>query len=156
MQNLKREEVLDVFRQDYPQYMWSLPTLSRRMCTFGIKYVDYNTNLDDVRNFVRTEVDGPAKLPGYRMMQRKLCEQHDLAVPHSPVYNVMTDEYPEGLEARANVGQGGKRKKGPTSAFTSLVIVVLLLHGLGAVYIKVAYIDTLSSKTLLALNRVKG
>ena len=104
--------------------MWSLPTLSRRMRTFGIKYVDYNTNLDDVRNAVRTEVDGPGKLLGYRMMQRKLREQHDLAVPRSLVYNVMTDEYPEGLEARADVGQGGKRTRGPTGAFTSLVIIV--------------------------------
>ena len=69
---------------------------------------------------------------------------------------MLTDEYPEGLEARANVGQGGKRKRGPTGAFTSLVIVVYFLHGLGAVYIKVAYMNTLSSKTLLALNRVKG
>ncbi len=124
MQNLKREEVLDFLRRDYPQYMWSLPTLSRRMCTFGIKYVDYNTNLEDVRDAVRTEIDGPGKLLGYRMLQRKLREQHDLAVPRSLVYNVMTDEYPEGLEARANVGLGRKKKRGPTGTFTSLVIVI--------------------------------
>ncbi len=59
----------------------------------------------------RTEINGPGKLLGYRMMQRKLCEQHDLAVLHSLVYNVMTDEYPEGLEARANFGLGRKKKR---------------------------------------------
>ena len=42
MQNMKREEALDFLRRDYPQYAWSLPTLSRRMRHFGIKYVNYN------------------------------------------------------------------------------------------------------------------
>ena len=92
------------------------------MRTFGIKYVEYAINLDNVRNAVRAEMYGPGKLLGYRMMQRKLREHHDLAIPRSLVYNIMTDEHPEGLEARANVGQGRKKKRGPTGAFTSLVI----------------------------------
>ena len=56
MQNLKREEVLDFLKRDYLQYTWSLPTLSRRMRTLGIKYVDYAINLDHVRNAVRAEM----------------------------------------------------------------------------------------------------
>ena len=31
LQNLPRKEVLDFLGRDYPQYAWSLPTLSRRM-----------------------------------------------------------------------------------------------------------------------------
>ena len=31
LQNLTRKEVLDFLGRDYPQYAWSLPTLSRRM-----------------------------------------------------------------------------------------------------------------------------
>ena len=30
LQNLQRKEVLDFVERDYPQYAWSLPTLSRR------------------------------------------------------------------------------------------------------------------------------
>mgnify|MGYP002804450994 CR=1 FL=1 len=80
MQNLKREEVLDFLKRDYPQYMWSLSTLSRRMRTFGIKYVDCALNLDNVRSAVRAEMDGPGKLLGYRMMQRKLREQQHFSI----------------------------------------------------------------------------
>ena len=83
IQNLNRKEVLDFLKRDYLQYAWSLPTLSRRMRAFGIKYINYNTNIDDVRNAVRSELDGPGKLLGYRMMHRKIREQHGLAVPRS-------------------------------------------------------------------------
>ena len=72
MQNMKREEALDFLRRDYPQYAWSLPTLSRRMRHFGIKYVNYNTDLEEVRQAIQTELDGPGKLLGYRTMQRKV------------------------------------------------------------------------------------
>ena len=82
MQNMKREEALDFLRRDYPQYAWSLPTLSRRMRHFGIKYVNYNTDLEEVRQAIQTKLDGPGKLLGYRTMQRKVRENHGLAVPH--------------------------------------------------------------------------
>ena len=36
------------------------------MRKFGIKYVDYNTNVDDVKKAVEAEIDGPGKLLGYR------------------------------------------------------------------------------------------
>ena len=127
MQNLKRAEVLDFLKRDSPQYAWSLPMLSRRMRAFDIKYVDYDTNLEHVQNAIKTEIDGPGKLLGYRMMQRKIREQHGLAVPRLLVYDVMTDVNPEGLEARGNVGGGRKRKRGPTGTFTSLVMVINVL-----------------------------
>ena len=35
LQNLPRKEVLDFLGRDYPQYAWSLATLSRRMAPGG-------------------------------------------------------------------------------------------------------------------------
>ena len=60
MQNLRRQEIL------YFLMRGTLPTLSIRMRKFGIKYVDYNTNVDDVKKAVEAEIDGPGKLLGYR------------------------------------------------------------------------------------------
>ena len=121
MQNMKREEALDFLRRDYPQYAWSLPTLSRRMRHFGIKYVNYNTDLEEVRQAIQTELDGPGKLLGYRTMQRKVRENHGLAVPRGLVYDVMTEINPEGLQQRGGVGQTRRNKRGKTGTLTSLV-----------------------------------
>ena len=59
LQNLTRREVLDFLGRDYPQYAWSLPTLSRRMAHFGVKYVDYETDLKVVEKAVKEETSGP-------------------------------------------------------------------------------------------------
>jgi hypothetical protein len=72
LQNLQRKEVLDFVQRDYPQYTWSLPTLSRRMSHFGIKYVDYTISLEEVRDAFREENAGPGQLLEYRSMQRKI------------------------------------------------------------------------------------
>ena len=72
LQNLTRREVLDFLGQDYPQYAWSLPTLSRRMAHFGIKYVDYGTDLKVVEKAVKEETSGPGQLLGYRSMHKKI------------------------------------------------------------------------------------
>ena len=65
-------------------------------------------------------MEGPGQYLGYRAMQRKLREQHKLAVPRNLVYDVMGMVDPEGLERRGNVGQK-KRQRGATGTFTSLV-----------------------------------
>ena len=59
LQNLTRREVLDFLGRDYPQYAWSLPTLSRRMAHFGVKYVDYETDPKVVEKAVKEETSGP-------------------------------------------------------------------------------------------------
>ena len=71
MQNMKRSEVLDFLKRDYPEYAWSLHTLDRRMRYFDAKYINYETD----------ENDGPGQLLGYRALHKKLREQHGLAVP---------------------------------------------------------------------------
>ena len=120
LQNLSRKELLDFVQRDYPQYAWSSTTLSRRMAYFGIKYINYDTDLEAVETAVREETEGPGQLLGYRAMHKKLREQHNLAVPRGLVYDVMTLVDPEGLERRSNVGRK-RRHRGPTGTFTSLV-----------------------------------
>ena len=53
LKNPSRKEVLEFVQRDYPQYAWSLTTLSRRMTHFNIKYIDYDTiNLEAVESAV--------------------------------------------------------------------------------------------------------
>ena len=120
IQNLTRKEVLDFLGRDYPQYVWSLPALSRRMAYLEIKYIDYETDLKVVEMAVKEGINGGGQLLGYRSMNRKLREHHQLAVPRGLVDDVMTKFDPEGLESRGKVGQK-KWHKGPTGTFTSLV-----------------------------------
>ena len=50
------------------------------MAFYDIKYVRYDTPLEDVESAVREEMEGPGQLLGYRAVQQKLREQHNLAV----------------------------------------------------------------------------
>ncbi|XP_028404817.1 uncharacterized protein LOC114527386 [Dendronephthya gigantea] len=120
MQNLTRREVLDFVKHDFPHYAWNLGTLSRRLAYFDIKYVRYDIDVQEVENIVREEIEGPGQLLGYRAMQKKLREVHNLAVPRGLVHNVMGIVVdPDGLERRGNVGVK-KRRRGAMGTFTSL------------------------------------
>ena len=52
----QKKEVLDEMERLYPQYAWSLRTLGLRMQHFGVKYIDNNVDLNDVRNAVEEEL----------------------------------------------------------------------------------------------------
>ena len=119
-QNLRRREILDFVRRDFPEYAWSLGNLSRRLAFFGIQYIKYDTDIEEVETAVREEIEGPGQLLGYRAMHKKLREQHNLAVSHDLVHDVMGLVDPEGLQRRGDVGKK-KRRRGATSTFTSLV-----------------------------------
>jgi len=119
-QNLRRWEILDFVRRDFPEYAWSLGTLSRRLAFFGIQYIKYDTDIEEVETAVREEIEGPGQLLGYRAMHKKLREQHNLAVPRDLVHDVMGLVDPEGLQRRGDVGKK-KRRRGVTGTFTSLV-----------------------------------
>ena len=54
-QNLRREEILDFMIAHYPMYAWSIRSLSRRLQYFGIKYTDYEIDLEDVKRAVKKE-----------------------------------------------------------------------------------------------------
>ena len=98
--NLKRIEVLDFVRRDYPQYSWSPSTLDRRLRHFEIWYINYDIELETVQEAVREELDGPGSLLGYRAMNQKLRIQHDIKVPRHLVHAVLGAEDPEGVEQR--------------------------------------------------------
>ena len=111
-EDLRRNEILDFLNRDYSQYAWSLSSLDRRMRYFDISYTDRNVTVEQVREAVVKEIDGPGKLLGYRAMQKKLRQEHELNVPRDLVYAVMQDVDPDGLDARGGVGTGRKKKKG--------------------------------------------
>ena len=77
--NYSRQEILDFASRDYPEYAWSLPTLNRRFNFFGIKYIRYETSVEDVKKVIQEEMESPGQYLGYRAMQRKVREQHKLA-----------------------------------------------------------------------------
>ena len=77
---------------------------------FGVHYTDKCVTVEQVREAVVKEVDGPGKLLGYRAMQKKLRQEHDLKVSRDLVYAVMSDVVPDGLQARA-LGNAKKKKE---------------------------------------------
>ena len=109
-QRLNREEILDYLERDFSQYAWSFRTLKRRLRAFGIYYTDKRASLEEVQDAVRKELDGPGKLLGYRAMQNRLRQEHDLLVPCDLVHAVMFVLDEEGLAARCPIGKKGKRK----------------------------------------------
>ena len=48
---------------------------------FDIKYINYETTVNEVIAACNTENDGPGQLLGYRALHKNLREQHGLAVP---------------------------------------------------------------------------
>lgn len=110
-QGLKRREMLDFLKKEFPFYPWSIRTLDRRMRYFGIYYMDQNLTLDDIKQAVKTELDGPGKLLGYRAMQKKVRQVWNLRVPRDMVYDIMYFYDPEGLKNRIP-GAKKKAKKG--------------------------------------------
>ena len=111
-EDLRRKELLDFLKRDYAQYTWSLSSLDRRMRYFDISYTDKNVTVEQVKEAVAKEIDGPGKLLGYRAMQKKLRQEHKLNVPRDLVYAAMQEVDPQGLEARGGVGNGRQKKKG--------------------------------------------
>ena len=111
-ENLRRNKILDFLNRDYPQYAWSLSSLDRQMRYFNISYINNDVTVGQVREAVAKEIDGPGKLFGYRAMQKKLRQEHELNVPRDLVYAVMQEVDLEGLETRGGVGNGRQKKKG--------------------------------------------
>jgi hypothetical protein len=109
-QRLQRDEILDFMRKDYSCYKWSLRSLDRRLKYLDIKYIDVNVRLEDARQAVLQELDGPGKLLGYRAMTHKIRQKYDMRVPRDLVHNIMFDLDPDGLAARAPGAKKAKAK----------------------------------------------
>ena len=86
---------------------------------FGIKFVDYDTTVDQVREAFNAEKDCPGQLLGHRAMHKRIREQYGLHVPRGLVYDVMTLDDNEGLLQRRTIGK--RRRRGQVGTFTSLV-----------------------------------
>ena len=71
-QGLKRSEIVDFLRTDFAQYPWSIRSLDRRLRYFQLYYNDQEVTVEQVQDAVRTELEGPGKLLGYRLMQKKI------------------------------------------------------------------------------------
>ena len=82
----------------------------------SLQYNDKNVSVEEVKDVVKKELEGPGKLLGYRAMHRKVRQIHDLNVPRDLVHAAMHDLDPNGLEARGPVG---KKKTNPKGSFTT-------------------------------------
>ena len=90
-QGLRREEILDFLKRDFPEYALGFRTLERRLRAFDIYFIDKNISVEQVQDAVRKELDGPGKLLGYREMQNKLRQKHGLNVLRDLFHDVMYD-----------------------------------------------------------------
>ena len=118
-QNLRRTEILDFIKREYPGYAWSLHTLNRRLSYFKIRYNDYNTDLNELENAVRQEMDGPGAFLGYRASHRKIREVRGSKVPKNIVYDMIYMVDPTGSDERGCVGWPKRPRR--TNKFTSKV-----------------------------------
>lgn len=79
-QNLKRSEVLDFVKEDFPKYTWSVATLNRCLRFYGIHYINYDTPLAEVS----------AALEG-RNLQRKRKNENGHFSSEGPLWLVSLD-----------------------------------------------------------------
>ena len=113
----KRGEALDFLKRDFPMYAWSIRSLDRRLRCFEIYYNNPEVSVDEVKDAVKKELEGPGRPLGYRAMHKKVRQEYNLHVTRHAVYNVMSDLDPEGLEARDGIGAKNKastKSKVPT------------------------------------------
>ena len=86
--------------------------MDRRLRHFNINYIKYDTPVEDVRNAVSGELEGPGRLLGVRAMTKKLRMVHNIQVPRDLVNAVMYDLDADALEERQPCTSKGKRKRG--------------------------------------------
>ena len=98
--NFRRKEILDFMKRDFSCNSWSTRTLDRRLSYFSIKYIDYDTSINEIKIKVQHELDGPGQNLGYRALAQKLRQTENLKVPRDVVYGAMYDLKPELLENR--------------------------------------------------------
>ena len=123
--NLSQSEILVLMKVHHPMYTWRLRTLSRRLQHFGIKFINYAIDVEDVKRAVVKEMDGPGRLLGYRALHKKISELHGLNVPRNLVYNVMADVNPKGLEERGRGRATQMSKEEVKTAFTFTVRILM-------------------------------
>ena len=127
-QGYKREEALDFLKRDIPMYPWSIHSLDRRLRCFEIYYNNPEVSVEEVKDAVKKELEGPWRLLGYRAMHKKVRQEYNLLVTRDAVYNIMYDLDPEVLKARGGIGAKKKRKK--VTFLQKVLIPFILLMGM--------------------------
>lgn len=94
------EEALDFLKRDLPLYAWCIRLLHRRLRYFEIYYNDQAVTVEEVKDAVTKELEGPGKLLGYRALYKKIRQEYNLQVTRDAVYNAMYDLDPEGLHRK--------------------------------------------------------
>ena len=84
-QGLKRSEIVDFLQTDFSQYPWSICSLDCHLRYFQLYYNDQEVTVEQVQDAVRTELEGPGKLLGYRLMHKKIWQKYDLYVSRDKV-----------------------------------------------------------------------
>lgn len=72
--NYSRQDIQNFASRDYPEYVWRLPTLSGRLNFFGIKYIRYETSVEDVKKAIQEEMEGLGQYLGYLHKRREKFE----------------------------------------------------------------------------------
>ena len=72
-------------------------TFDRLLRHFEINYVNYTITIDEVKEAVKEELEGPGHLFGYKAMAQKIRQQHGLNTPRYLIYCVMQELDEEGL-----------------------------------------------------------
>ena len=99
-QGLQREEAIDFLWKDFPQHAWSIRTLDRHLRHFEVYYNDDTVLVEDVKEAVKKELEGPGKLLGYRSMYKKIRQKYDLLVTRDQVSTQKDLPLVEALELR--------------------------------------------------------
>jgi len=97
----------------------SLRTLKRRLSALNLKKRDDNINLGQLRQIIRTEIQGPSCQLGYRGMWNKLRTTYNITVPRDTVMEILKEIDPEGAEKRKSrkLQRRVYRSGGPNSAW---------------------------------------
>ena len=88
---INRQNILDYVKRDYPQDTWSLRTLCCRLAHFNINITDHSVSIEQVKDAVRKELNGPARELGYSALHHKIRQEHSLDVPRDLLQAVMTE-----------------------------------------------------------------
>ena len=84
--------------------------------------------MEEVKDAVKKELEGPERLLGYCAMHKKVRQEYNLRVTCDAVYNVIYNLDPEGLEACGGIRAKQKRKK--VTFLQKVPILFILLMGM--------------------------
>lgn len=86
--------------QVYHGITMSVRTLKRRLQSYNLVKKKINVDEDLIRNIIRSEMQGPGQLAGYRKMWHILRIKHHVHVPRRLVAQILRELDPDASKAR--------------------------------------------------------